>query len=268
MASQRLHSTSAKDTGPPLTGAAFTDRKGHVWLGGRGILSRWDGEEFHQLTSRTVCRTATSGQSSRTGRAECGSARQVAACCAGTANNSRRSPGPTVWRTIPCWPFIRTATARCGSGPCYGGVSRFDGTSFVNYSTADGLPENRIHDIHQDENGVLWFGTFNGGLVRFDERRLTRFTTADGLADDHCSSVIADRQTNLWFTTAKGVSRWDGKRFTSLTTADGLADNNVTRSSCGGGRRDVVRHCKRSVAMGREPVREFHHRPRPGRTTT
>ncbi|HLG39903.1 MAG TPA: ATP-binding protein, partial [Chitinophagaceae bacterium] len=39
------------------------------------------------------------------------------------------------------------------------GVSRFDGTSFTNYTMADGLLSDAIDDIILDTEGVIWFGS-------------------------------------------------------------------------------------------------------------
>ena len=58
-------------------------------------------------------------------------------------------------------------------GTANDGAVRFDGTSFVTCSTADGLAQNRVHAIHQDRDGVMWFGSFGGGLSRFDGESMT-----------------------------------------------------------------------------------------------
>lgn len=43
-----------------------------------------------------------------------------------------------------------------------GGVSRFDGIGFTNYTAADGLASNNVLSIATDKDGTLWFGTDNG----------------------------------------------------------------------------------------------------------
>ena len=45
-----------------------------------------------------------------------------------------------------------------------GGVSKFDGYEFKNYSSADGLSDNVIFHIYQDEKDRIWFMGFNGSL--------------------------------------------------------------------------------------------------------
>jgi ligand-binding sensor domain-containing protein len=48
------------------------------------------------------------------------------------------------------------------------GLSRFNGETFTNYTTADGLLGNHISDIKEDTFGYIWIICGNKGLVRFD----------------------------------------------------------------------------------------------------
>ena len=57
-----------------------------------------------------------------------------------------------------------------------GGVWRYDGKSFKNYTTEDGLPNDAVFCVAQDKAGNLWFGTRNTGLCRYDGKSFTRFS--------------------------------------------------------------------------------------------
>jgi ligand-binding sensor domain-containing protein len=48
-------------------------------------------------------------------------------------------------------------------------LSRFDGYSFTNYGTGQGLPHPNVSDILETRAGDYWVAT-NGGLVRFNPR--------------------------------------------------------------------------------------------------
>ncbi|MEL6591895.1 MAG: hypothetical protein AAFQ68_17510, partial [Bacteroidota bacterium] len=48
------------------------------------------------------------------------------------------------------------------------------------FTTEDGLAHNVGFDIHQDQKGLLWFGTDNG-LCRYDGQAFRTYTTEDGL---------------------------------------------------------------------------------------
>ncbi len=108
-----------------------------------------------------------------------------------------------------------------------GGVSRYDGDRFVNFTTDDGLADNSVWSIHQDRDGYLWFGTLDNGVSRYDGDKFINFTTDDGLADNSVWVIHQDRDGLLWFGTRGGVSRYDGEAFVNFTTNDGLVANSV-----------------------------------------
>jgi hypothetical protein len=106
-----------------------------------------------------------------------------------------------------------------------GGVSRYDGQSFTNYTTAQGLVNNIVQCILEDKRGDLWFGT-REGVSRFDGRSFTNYTTSQGLPNNTVWAIAEDKTGNVWIGTyGGGLSRYDGKSFTNYTTAQGLASN-------------------------------------------
>ena len=124
----------------------------------------------------------------------------------------------------------------------HGGASRFDGKSFTNFTTDQGLANNVVKTILEDKMGNLWFGT-DCGVSRYDrnceipmstyeknnkekERSFTNFTTLQGLANNKVLSITEDKSGNIWFgTDGGGVSRFDGNSFTTFTISNGLPDN-------------------------------------------
>jgi ligand-binding sensor domain-containing protein len=57
-----------------------------------------------------------------------------------------------------------------------GGLSRFDGISFLNFTKKDGLPDNYSQYIAEDSKGGIWFAS-NEGLASFDGKKMTGFPT-------------------------------------------------------------------------------------------
>jgi ligand-binding sensor domain-containing protein len=90
-----------------------------------------------------------------------------------------------------------------------GGLSRFDGKHFKNYTTADGLPGNIINAIEIDKQGIMWIGT-NKGVSRFDGKAFKNFNSTNGLLGDYVYSIAIDLEGNKWFGTFGGVSRFAG----------------------------------------------------------
>jgi serine phosphatase RsbU (regulator of sigma subunit)/streptogramin lyase len=109
-----------------------------------------------------------------------------------------------------------------------GGVSRYDGKGFVNFTPADGLAGSMVYAVYGDPDGVMWFGTFSGGVSRYDSSGFVNFTREDGLLRGSAVlAVYADPDGTMWLGTSGGVSRYDGEEFVNFTTREGLVDNFV-----------------------------------------
>src|SRR5215471_17210089 len=78
-----------------------------------------------------------------------------------------------------------------------GGLNRFSGGRFFNYTTDDGLAGNIIDAIYQDDEGAIWIGTVNG-LSRFKDNTFLNFTTRDGLASDVVLAICENGNGDLW----------------------------------------------------------------------
>lgn len=57
-----------------------------------------------------------------------------------------------------------------------GGVWRYDGKTFENFSTKDGLSHNGVWSLLEDKAGNIWVGTRNTGLCRFNGKAFTGFS--------------------------------------------------------------------------------------------
>jgi signal transduction histidine kinase/DNA-binding NarL/FixJ family response regulator len=107
------------------------------------------------------------------------------------------------------------------------GVSCFDGETFVNYTTADGLAHDAVWAIAQDRSGTLWLGT-EGGLSRFDGTGFTSFTSSDGLGHDDVRAIHCADDGLLWVCGLGGtVSCFDGTAWATLDRRDGLLGNRI-----------------------------------------
>ncbi|MBL8535230.1 MAG: regulator [Betaproteobacteria bacterium] len=92
------------------------------------------------------------------------------------------------------------------AGTWGGGVARFDGKVWRNYTTRDGLAGNVVYSIAQEPGGAMWFGT-NHGLSRFDGSRWTTFGKGQGLTGNDVYAIEATRSGEVWVGTKGGVSR-------------------------------------------------------------
>jgi ligand-binding sensor domain-containing protein len=92
------------------------------------------------------------------------------------------------------------------AGTWGGGVSRYDGKQWKNYTTADGLAGNIVYSIAQDINGILWFGT-NKGLSRFDGESWITYNQTTGLLENNVYAIAALPSGEIWVGTKHGVTR-------------------------------------------------------------
>lgn len=57
-----------------------------------------------------------------------------------------------------------------------GGIWRYDGTTFKNYNTNDGISKYSVWSMLQDKNGNIWIGTRNCGLYRYNGQTFETFS--------------------------------------------------------------------------------------------
>jgi len=83
---------------------------------------------------------------------------------------------------------------------------------FENLSENDGLSNNQVQTILQDQNGFLWFGTQNG-LNKYNGYEFTVYqqTINDpaSIASNHITALFEDSQGILWIGTDIGLERLD-----------------------------------------------------------
>lgn len=107
-----------------------------------------------------------------------------------------------------------------------GGLHHFAGERWRSYTTADGLPSNRIWGIAEARSGGFWIAT-QAGLCRFQNERCRTYTTADGLRSNHTTSLFEDAAGNLYIGTYGGGLhrlRGDGRMENLPAEVDGARD--------------------------------------------
>jgi len=108
------------------------------------------------------------------------------------------------------------------------------------YASVGELGTSAVYTMFQDDQGIMWFGTWDSGLQRYDpefRQTLTFRNNSDNdlsLSDDTVRSIYQDNQGNLWIGTYNGLNllrhqdRINGNFvFYSFTEKDGLPNNSV-----------------------------------------
>jgi ligand-binding sensor domain-containing protein len=95
------------------------------------------------------------------------------------------------------------------SAQLYGGVTKFDGTTWTTYTpaTTEGMLPDVTTILARDENDV-WIGGFSGAS-HFDGTTWELFTpTNSGLPDYSVNAIAADGAGFVWFGTYEGLARY------------------------------------------------------------
>lgn len=117
-----------------------------------------------------------------------------------------------------------------------GGLSRFDGQTFVNYTEKDGLPGNDVTCVTGDLQGNIWIGTYGFGIAKFDGQTFTSFGAKDGLSDITVYNILCDEKGAIWISTFNGgLCKYEGGKFTTYNSATGLLTDQFLKSGTGKG---------------------------------
>jgi ligand-binding sensor domain-containing protein/serine phosphatase RsbU (regulator of sigma subunit) len=82
-------------------------------------------------------------------------------------------------------------------------------TSFINYGMDQGLVQNQVQSITQDNEGNLFIGTI-AGLSEYNGTQWTSYTKNTNLAEDWITCSFKDKEGNIWFGHwAGGVTRFN-----------------------------------------------------------
>jgi len=101
---------------------------------------------------------------------------------------------------------------------------------FENFTIQNGLPQNMVNGICQDQEGYIWFAT-QVGAARYDGYEFTYLTVSDGLPSNYINSLLAASDGSVWFGTEAGVARYKGNvtDVFSESAAGGLISNRIDR---------------------------------------
>jgi ligand-binding sensor domain-containing protein len=224
------------------------DVRGNLWFSTNNSVSKFDGSTWITYTEADglVINTIDLFASDLAGNAWFGSKYGVSKFD-GTSWTSYAPPGGTIAFYVPDMASDRVGNLwfandlGCDRAGClYGGVTKFNGTTWTSYTSAAGLASNNVLTIASDNVGNVWFGTgmdtyttfppTYGGVSKFDGYSWTTYTPDDGLADYEAQVIANGKEGDVWVGFGRngtGVSKFDGISWTTYTIADGMASNSV-----------------------------------------
>jgi ligand-binding sensor domain-containing protein/serine phosphatase RsbU (regulator of sigma subunit) len=117
-----------------------------------------------------------------------------------------------------------------------GGVSRFDGKTFRNFTEKDGLPGNDITTINEDQQGNIWIGTYGFGVAVYNGSSFTQYSDSTGLPNNIIYSIFPGDSNYVWITTfGGGIARYNSKtkKFDVFNTSTGLQTDKFLKGERG-----------------------------------
>jgi len=94
-----------------------------------------------------------------------------------------------------------------------GGISQFDGNTFVNYSEGQVFGGYYIWDIEPDPNdGSIWIAS-NKGLVNFNGSDFTAYNDSTVMLSSHTWSLLFDSNKKFWIGTPSGIQFFKNGKF-------------------------------------------------------
>jgi len=96
----------------------------------------------------------------------------------------------------------------------------------IQYDEQNGVGDNRVRAMTEDNNGAMWFAT-RSGLTKFKDGTFRTYTVNDGLADDKLRDLALTGHDTLWVATAGGLCRVKDQNIRCYTKKDGLVNNRI-----------------------------------------
>ena len=174
------------------------DAQDRVWFGTEGGVSMFDGKKWSSWTHKDGLGAPNTQQlvpSTNTGL--------------GTRlrhDLSVSNEGKPTYNPNYVFAIQVAADNTVWAGTWGGGVARFDGTRWTNFTTKDGMVGNIVYAIAQDKSGAMWFGT-DKGVNRFDGKRWDVIGKAQGLLENHVYALAIAPDGDVWAGSKRGVTR-------------------------------------------------------------
>jgi len=107
------------------------------------------------------------------------------------------------------WIIHRDLLGNLWFGSDDGGVTKYDGKTFVNFGKQDGLNNQSPGAITNDSKNNIWIGSIGDGVYKFDGEKFTNYGIKDGLSSDNPFSIVCDDNDFVWIGTNSGIDRFD-----------------------------------------------------------
>lgn len=110
-------------------------------------------------------------------------------------------------------------TARVGEG----GLSKYDGKSFTQFTSHDGLHKNDIYALHKDKKGHIWIGANGHGLYQYNGTTFNVYSGTDRMdltKTIGIQSILEDKNGTIWLGFSGGLFQLRGDSIVNIVQGD------------------------------------------------
>lgn len=101
----------------------------------------------------------------------------------------------------------------------YGGLIRYDGTTFRNYSREGAIPSSSIRSLFEDSQGRLWIGTNEKGVYLYEDNHFIHYEYENEKEFLSVRCFAEDAGGNIYVGTTSGLAKAEGRELTVVNDA-------------------------------------------------
>ena len=108
------------------------------------------------------------------------------------------------------------------------GFSIYSSGKFTNFSTENGLANNKVEEIAVDSKNNYWIALDGSGVQMYNGKEFKQYTMESGLSSDESYTIYVDDFDKVFVGSWHGgVNYFDGELWNSLDSRDGLLFNTI-----------------------------------------
>ncbi len=207
--------------------ALYEGRRGDLWIGTYGGLTRFDGRKFTAYFpgKDLNLNRAMSFSEDKTGKLWI--ALDGGGLLKFNGKTFERFTSKNGLATNYIHSLIHDREGNLWIGTLGSGLQRLTTGCFTYYTREEGLRHENIRALDRDLKGNIWVGTFDGGAGFYNGSAFKWFTQENGLPSDIINAICTDPKGQVWLGTNRGISCYTGAGFRNYEYADGLIFNIV-----------------------------------------